>query len=338
MALPNIAVVGTGYISGEHIKAIAESSRATLHTICSSPRSEATGQALAREYRAQQATSTYDAVLTNSEVDVVYLCTPNSQHVSQAVAALQAGKDLFVEKPLAVTAADCGKVVKAARDARRQVMVGHGARFSAIFETIHKLVHDGTLGDPCFVEGDYVHDLGPFLDVPGHDWWMDTEREGQLPIIGGACHPLDLMRWIAGEITEVTAYGANRNIPQAPWYDTVVAGLKFESGAIGKCLVSCGAKIPYAMNFSYYGTRGSIVNDRLYLDGIPNVEGYMTLPVQIRPEDHTCAQELDHFLDCLETGATPLIDAADGARSVAVCCAIARSIESGRPEPVFLDF
>ena len=333
-----IAVIGTGYIGVEHIKVIAAHPRARLHTICATPRSEAAARELMATYGAERVRTRYEDVVDDPEVDVVYLCTPNSQHVGQAVAALDAGKHAFVEKPLAVTVDDCRWIVEAARRSGKQVMVGHGARFSNIFVTVQKLVADGMLGDACFVEGDYVHDLGPFLDLPGHDWWMDTEQEGQLPVIGGACHPLDLMRWIAGEIVEVSAFGANRNIPQAPWYDTVIACLKFASGAVGKCLASCGAKIPYAMNFSYYGTKGSVVKNRLYLDGIPNVEDFMEMPIEIRTEDHTCAQELEHFLGCIETGERPLIDAADGARSVAVCCAVIESIETGRPVAVELGF
>ncbi len=338
MSEPGIAVVGTGYIGGEHIKAIAAHAGARLHTICSTPRSADRARQLADTYGAGRIVTAYDEVVGAAGVDVVYLCTPNSQHVDQAVAALEAGKALFVEKPLAVTVEQCRRITGAARAAGRPVMVGHGARFSKIFVTLHQLVAAGKLGDACFVEGDYVHDLGPFLDLPGHDWWMDVEAEGQLPIVGGACHPLDLMRWIAGEIVEVSAYGANRNIPQAPWCDTVIANLKFASGAVGKCLVSCGAKIPYAMNFGYYGTKGSVVNDKLFLDGIAHVEDFMRLPVEIRPEDHTCAEELDHFLHCLETGETPLIDAVDGARTVAVCCAVTASIAQGRPMAVELEF
>ncbi len=333
-----IAVVGTGYIGVEHVKAIEGNPAARLHTICSTPRSEDAAQSLGDIHSAEKVTTCFSDVIENPEVDTVYLCTPNSQHVAQAVAALDVGKHLFVEKPLAVTVAECQQIVDAARRSGTKVMVGHGARFVNLFTAVKKMVEDGLLGEACFVEGDYVHDLGPFLDLPGHDWWMDAEKEGQLPIIGGACHPLDLMRWIAGEIVEVSAYGANRNIPQAPWHDTIIASLQFESGAVGKCLVSCGAKIPYAMNFSYYGTKGSVVNDRLFIDGIPNVEDFMQLPIPVRPEDHTCAQELEHFLRCIESGENPLIDAVDGARSVAVCCAVAESIESRRPEHVFLDF
>jgi len=130
----------------------------------------------------------------------------------------------------------------------------------------------------------------------------------------------------------------NKNIPDAPWYDTVIAGLKFESGALGKCLVSCGAEIPYNLNFSYHGTRGSIHNNKLFIGGMPHIEEWSELPIEIRAEDHTCPQELDHFLTCIERSETPLIDAVDGARSVAVCCAIIESIENNRPATVFLDF
>ena len=333
----NIALVGTGYIGHEHANAIASNPHAQLHTICSTPRSQTIAQDWQSKFGAHQTTTQFEDLL-HDNIDIVYLCTPNSQHVHQAVASLEAGKHTFIEKPLAVTVSDCQKIVDAAKASNKKVMVGHGARFSNIFETIHHLVHTNTLGEACFVEGDYIHDLKPFLPLPGHDWWMDTQNEGQLPIIGGACHPLDLMRWIAGEIVEVSAYGTNKNIPNAPWYDTVITNLKFASGAVGKCLVSCGAEIPYNLNFSYHGTKGSVVKNKLFLGGIPHVDDFSELPIDIRAEDHTCPQVLDHFLTCIQQDHSPLIDAIDGARSVAVCCAIVESLETGKPAPVFLDF
>jgi len=338
MPTHNIAVIGTGYIGGEHVKAIANHPHAQLHTICSTPRSQSIAQSWKATYQAQQITTDYNDVITNDAIDIVYLCTPNSQHVTQAIAALEKGKHLFVEKPLAVTVADCQKIVDAAKASNKKVMVGQSARFSALFETIHHLVQAGTLGEACFVEGDYVHNLKPFLPLPGHDWWMDAQNEGQLPIVGGACHPLDLMRWIVGEIVEVSAYGTNKNIPDAPWYDTIISSLKFQSGAVGKCLISCGAEIPYNLNFGYHGTKGSMIKNKLFMGGIPHVDDFSELPIPIQVEDHPCPQVLDHFLTCIETDQTPLISATDGARTVAVCCAIIESIETGKPAQVFLDF
>ena len=330
-------VLSTAQIAlNRHLPAAQAAANSQVVAIAS--RDQAKADKSAGEHGIAKAYGSYQALLHDPDIDAVINPLPNSMHCEWSIKAAQAGKHILCEKPLAVTVAECARIVAAARDADRQVMVGHGARFSKIFVAVHKLVRDGMLGEACFVEGDYVHDLGPLLDLPGHDWWLDAEREGQLPIIGGACHPLDLMRWIAGEIVEVSAYGANRNLPAAPWCDTVIANLKFASGALGKCLVSCGAKIPYAMNFGYYGTKGSVLNDRLFIDGIPHADGFMQLPVEIRTEDHTCAEQLEHFLACIQTGDKPLIDALDGARSVAVCCAVAESIEAGRPVAVQLDF
>ena len=129
-----IAVVGTGYIGGEHIKAIAANPRAHLRTICTTPRSERIAKDLQATYAADRISTDYDRVLCDPEVDIVYLCTPNAQHADQAIAALGAGKHVFVEKPLAVTVEDCEKIVHAARRSEQRVMVGHGARFGNIFE------------------------------------------------------------------------------------------------------------------------------------------------------------------------------------------------------------
>ena len=101
-----IAVVGTGYIGVEHVKAIEGNPAARLHTICSTPRSEDAAQSLGDIHSAEKVTTCFSDVIENPEVDTVYLCTPNSQHVAQAVAALDVGKHLFVEKPLAVTVAE----------------------------------------------------------------------------------------------------------------------------------------------------------------------------------------------------------------------------------------
>jgi myo-inositol 2-dehydrogenase/D-chiro-inositol 1-dehydrogenase len=114
----------------------------------------------------------------------------------------------------------------------------------------------------------------------------------------------------------------------------VTASLRFQSGAVGRCLVSVGAKTPYGFNFAVYGSRGSVRNGDLYLASIPGPEGWMRMPIDIIREHHTCAEELDHFLECLRTGSPPLIDVRDGARTVAVCLAIAESCRSGKTERV----
>jgi predicted dehydrogenase len=327
-----IAVVGAGYIGREHARAIHAHPEAELALLVGTPRSTETLARLAAETGAATSAD-YAAALADPGIDVVYLCTPNRLHADQAVAALEAGKHVFCEKPLCTTLEDCQRLIAAVDRSGRQFMVGHSGRFQPIHVALKRMVEDGLLGDPCFCEAEYVHDLGPFLAGTGHDWWRHPD-EGPFAIIGGGCHPIDLLRWVASEIDEVTAYGARRGLEGVAWDDTVAASLRFRSGAIGRCLVSVGAKTPYGFNFAVYGTKGSVRNADLALAAVPGPEGWMRMPIAVIPEHHTCAEELDHFLECLKTGAPPLIDVRDGAQTVAVCLAIAAACRSGRSERV----
>jgi predicted dehydrogenase len=330
--MTRIAVVGVGYIGQEHARAIQAHPEAELALLVGTPRSAETLAQLASQTGAA-ITTDYAAALADRSIDVIYLCTPNRLHADQAEAALEAGKHVFCEKPLCTTLADCHRLVAAVARSGRQLMVGHSGRFQPIHVALKQMVEDGLLGDPCFCEAEYVHDLGQFLSGPGHDWWRHPD-EGQFAIIGGGCHPVDLLRWMAGEIEEVSAYGARRGLESVVWDDTVVASLRFASGAVGRCLVSVGGKTPYGFNFAVYGTRGSVRNADLYLTSVPGPEGWMRMPIAVVPEHHTCAEELEHFLACLRTSAPPRIDVRDGAQTVAVCLAIADACRSGRSERV----
>jgi predicted dehydrogenase len=327
-----IGVVGVGYIGQEHAKAIQAHPEAQLSLIVGTPRSRETLARLAAETGAATSTD-YAAALSDPTIDIIYLCTPNRLHADQAEAALAAGKHVFCEKPLCTTLADCRRLIAAVERSGRQLMVGHSGRFQPIHVALKQMVSDGLLGDPCFCEAEYVHDLAPFLTGAGHDWWRHPD-EGPFAIIGGGCHPIDLLRWVVGEIAEVSAYGARRGLQGVEWDDTIGASLRFKSGAVGRCLVSVGAKTPYGFNYSVYGSKGSVRNGDLYLAAVPGPEGWMRMPITIIPEHHTCAEELDHFLTCLKTGAPPLIDVRDGAQTVAVCLAIAEACRSAQSEAV----
>ncbi len=327
-----IAVVGLGYNGQEHARAIHAHPEAEVALLVGTPRSVTTLARLGAETGATTATD-FRVALADPSIDVVYLCTPNRLHADHAEAALAAGKHVFVEKPLCTTFDDCRRLIAAVERSGRQLMVGHSGRFQPIHQALRQMVTDGLLGEPCFGEAEYVHDLAPFLAGAGHEWWKHPD-EGPFATVGGGCHPIDLLRWVVGEIVEVTAYGARRGLEGVEWDDTIVASLRFRSGALGRCLVSVGAKTPYGFNFAVYGSRGSVRNTDLHLASVPGPEGWMPMPIAVIPEHHTCAEELDHFLVCLRSGAPPLINVRDGAQTVAVCLAIAAACRSGRSEPV----
>jgi predicted dehydrogenase len=329
--------VGTGYIGLEHIKAICENSRAVLRTIGGREESRAKLEALQAQFGANRIATRYGEIVEDEGVDVVYLCTPNRLHADEAVAALEAGKHVFCEKPMATTLEDCRRMVAAVDRSGRQLMVGHGARFRPLHQSVKALYESGKLGEACFCESDYVHSLQPFLEGSGHQWWRHP-NEGEFAVIGGGCHPLDLMRWIVGEFEEASAYGVKKVLHDVDWDDTVIASLKFANGAVGKCLVSVGAPRPYSMTFSLYGTEGTVEEDRLYLKEFGEVEAFAEMPLSVMGEVHACAEELDHFLDCLDADRPPMIDVRDGARTVAACLAVAESMTTGKPAKVVTKF
>ena len=144
------------------------------------------------------------------------------------------------------------------------------------------------------------------------------------------------MRWIVGELEEVSAYGTRKVLQQVEWQDTVIA--KFSHGAVGKCLVSVGAPRPYAMNFSLYGTEGTVENNKLFLKAFGQVETFSEMQHSLLTEVHACVEELEHFVQCLDQGQLPLIDVREGAKTVAACLAIAESLASGQTVKVITDF
>ena len=336
MAKYRIAVVGPGYIGLEHIKAIFDNPRAVLRTI-GGTHLKRLERLRMEQFAVERLTTNYEEIVEDKGVDIVYLCTPNRLHADEAVAALSAGKHVFCEKPMATTLEDCRRMVEAVDKSGCHLMVGHGARFRPLHRAVKELYDEGKLGEACFCESDYIHSLKPFLEGTGHQWWQHPD-EGQFAVIGGGCHPLDLMRWIVGEFEEASAYGTTKVLHDVDWDDTVIATLKFKNGAVGKCLVSVGAPRPYAMNFSLYGTEGTVENNRLFLKAFGEIEQFTEMPFPVLGETHACAEELEHFLDCLDADLPPMIDVRDGARTVAVCLAVAESLETGRPAKVVTEF
>jgi predicted dehydrogenase len=208
-----------------------------------------------------------------------------------------------------------------------------------------QIVDEGVIGDLVYIESEYSHN---YTNMPIH--WRNSYEIPRHPFTGGACHSVDLLRWFAGNPTEVFAYGNHKLLPAeyGPCDDTMCSLMKFPNGVVGRVFVSIGCQSPgTGIRTLLYGTKGTIImsaGDRhitLYLadfgfeksDKILGTSQLYKNGIQIPVAlgSHNTAAELEEFVDIIKNDKEVAVSAREGADTVAVCVAAIRSTETGLP-------
>jgi len=271
------------------------------------------------------------------DLDVVVVATPDHLHVPQSVRALAQGCHVICEKPMAPTVRDCRTMLAAVKRAKRMFMVGQVCRYTPAFKLAKTLLARGEIGDLVFIESEYYHN---YLHAPGVANWRKDPKIRREGFIGGGCHAMDLIRWLAGcDPVETFCYMNHKLLPDWPTCDTGVAVFKFRGDVIGKVFVSIGVKAGYSMRTVLHGTGGSIICDntsphlQLYAERdavVAKAAGkYAQLPVEVN--SHNVADELRDFIACLKAGRHPPTDGWQGMQTVAFGEACLKSARTGRP-------
>lgn len=270
----------------------------------------------------------YMDIVNNPDIDVATVAVPDQLHKKISCDLLRAGKHVLCEKPLALTREDLEEIVKVADESDAKFMVGQICRFTPAFEKAKELIESGIIGELYYVESEYAHDYMKLVA----DWRADPNRHG---VIGGGCHAVDLLRWLAGDPTEVFAYGTHKLLPTVPYDDATVAIMKFGENVMGKVFVSTGCKRDYTMRTVIYGTKGTIICDNtsptmtlFTTDEEGVVQDPQILDIQVN--NHNAAKEFDVFADSILNNTPVVTDAREGARTVAVCLAIVESANTGK--------
>ncbi|MBQ6021066.1 MAG: Gfo/Idh/MocA family oxidoreductase [Clostridia bacterium] len=268
-------------------------------------------------------------LLGRDDIDAAVIAVPDQRHRELSCAFLGAGKHVLCEKPMALTREDTAAMIRAADSSGRQLMVGQICRFTPAFEKAKELVENGVLGDLYFVESEYAHDYMKLVD----NWRADPLRHG---VIGGGCHAVDLLRWLAGDPREVFAYGTHRLLPQVPYDDATVAVMKFDGETMGKVFVSTGCKRDYTMRTVLYGTRGTLICDNtsptmtLFTAGEDGMAHEPEI-IDVEVNNHNAVREFEAFAAAVQSGKPVPTDAREGARTVEVCLSIIESAKTGKP-------
>ena len=271
------AVVGTGFIGAVHADALRRLGIEILGVVGSTPE-RARATSLAAVY------DSYEAVLADKRVDVVHLATPNNLHHPQAKQALEAGKHVVCEKPLAVTSDESAELVELAGRSGLVHCTNFNLRFYPLVQEARERVRAGDVGEIWNVHGGYLQDW--LALATDWNWRLEPERAGALRAVGDiGSHWVDLAQFVTGRrIVEVFADLATvlpvRRRPvgevqtfarpgDAAWEETPVSSedlahilLRFDSGARGSLVVSqvsSGRK--NSLRFEIDGAAGAIAWD-----------------------------------------------------------------------------
>jgi myo-inositol 2-dehydrogenase / D-chiro-inositol 1-dehydrogenase len=197
-------LVGYGAFGRLHAQSIAKVEDASLAAICA--RGDEAAAAAAADFPGVTIHRDYRALVQDGSVDVVDVVTPNHSHAEIGIAALDAGKDLLLEKPMANTIEGCDRLIEAARRNGRLINVGHELRLSSQWGTIKRLIDEGAIGAPCYANlGLFRH---PYRKGAG-GWRYAADRVGSW-ILEEPVHFYDLLMWYfesAGDPTSVRAIG-----------------------------------------------------------------------------------------------------------------------------------
>ena len=276
--------------------------------------------------------------LINSDADIIIVATPDHLHADQSVRALRAGKHVVCEKPLAPTVEECKEIARAVRDSGKYFMTGQVCRYSPGFQTAKKLLDAGRIGELVTVESEYAHD---YSVCPGWEDWRCRKDIGRQGFLGGGCHALDLLRWLAGNPEEVFAYMNHKFLPDWPNNDSGFAIAKFPNNVIGKIFVSIGVKRPYTMRTVLHGTKGTIIcdNGRGFIeicesDLVEVTKDLKFSQIPMAVVSHNVKDELHDFVKHIEDGTAFTTNEFEGMQTVAFAEAAIRSAETGKAEKV----
>jgi len=217
-----IGIVGAGNFTGGTIVPVLSKLNAKIKYIASSRGLSST--TLAKKYGIQKSTTDLQEIFDDSDVDAVVITTRHNQHASQVVKALEAGKHVFVEKPLAITRDELQTVIDAHKRSDKSVTVGFNRRFSPFIQDAKKLM--GSVVTPISVIA--TMNAG---SIPTDHWVQDMEVGGGR-IIGEACHYIDLITYLTGsKVSEVIMNAQGQEVNLAT--DNAAIILKYRNGSQG---------------------------------------------------------------------------------------------------------
>ena len=193
-------------------------------------------EAFAKEFGVRNWYSDWRDLLAEGGIDAVYLATPVFLHAEQTIAAAEAGKHVLCEKPMALNAADCDRMIAACKANNVQLGVAYYRRFYPVLERVRRIVASGEIGKPVFAQMNAFEYFDPPADDPRH-WLLEKGKSGGGPMMDFGCHRLEVLADLFGRVRRTNSITANVAFDREV-EDTAGILFEFESGTCASVFVT----------------------------------------------------------------------------------------------------
>jgi UDP-N-acetyl-2-amino-2-deoxyglucuronate dehydrogenase len=331
----NFAIIGVGNIAAIHAAAIRGTPDAELVAVAT--RNPERGKAFGAEHGGTLYCD-YHEVLKRPDVDVVALCTPHDLHAPMTIQAAAAGKHVLCEKPMARTVAECDEMIGACERAGVTLGVIFQGRFEPLSKKLKADIQAGRLGKLLWTSSNTVWYRSDEYYRSGA-WRGTWAHEGGGVLINQAIHAIDMLLWLTGMPTRVTAQMRTLN-HQIQVEDAAMAILEYPNGALGLIQATTDAFPGYAERLEFYGSNGGavyhksegklewhIVEPRQDVVDVAEAISGAAGPMTTNAAPHTA--QFQDFAAAIREHRLPLVDGREGRRSIEVVEAVYRSARSG---------
>lgn len=342
----NFGIIGLGAIARFHAQAINGIPDARLYAGYDPV--EGRAEAFTSEFGGK-AYSDLEAFLADKEMDIVTITTPSGCHRDVAIAALDAGFDVVVEKPLEITVSRCNDIIQAAERNGRKLGAVFQSRYYDSSRVVKDAIEKGRLGKIVMVDA-YVKWYRSQEYYDSGAWRGTKAVDGGGALMNQSIHAVDLLQWFGGDVDEVCGVSgtvAHRNIEVE---DVLVSTVRFKNGALGVIEASTSVWPGFFKRMEILGTDGSIVleeesikewrfKDETEEDELvrkrfatTGTGGGASDPNSIGFEGHR--KEFEDFIDAVRHDRRPAVDGIEGRKAVSIIEAVYKSCESGAPVKV----
>ena len=321
-----VLVVGCGSIGERHIRNMRNLQNLEI-VACDARQDRLTK--VRKEYKIEETYSDLKQAL-NKNITAALICTPSSSHIPIALAAVNNGIHVFIEKPLSHNLEGIDELITKANKKNAIIMVGFNLRFHPCLQRIKRMLDEGKIGKIICAKvqvGQYLPDWHPWEDYR-------TTYSAQKALGGGvildAIHEYDYVRWFLGDPTEVFCFADKLSDLEIDTEDIAETLMRFEKRAIAEVLTDYIQRV-YSRSCQLIGDEGTILWS--FKENCVKLYTAKDKQWQMFPEtnfdfNETYAQEIKHFIECVKENKQPNISVLDGKKVLEIALAAKRSAET----------